>query len=89
SPEALRYALVEAVRLVQHPASRRRVVRRALRSANDWGHRAPQYIAVFQYVAGVLDRKAPYAFLSRTRRLVEALRVGNDRPVAAADGKSR
>lgn len=73
--DALADAIFRALSVVHEEVRRRKLLEEAALAENDWGHRAPKYLALFQHIAGVL---APTIFthLSAKSEILSSIRAG-------------
>ena len=62
SSTVLRDTICRAVHTLQDPELHRELILRAAQAEHDWSNRSEQYLALFQYILGVvrLDQPAPY-----------------------------
>jgi len=74
TPSALRDTICWAINSTRDASWRRELINRAARCEHDWEHRVPQYVALFQHIAGVLDGAHPYDHLAKRMPLLECLR---------------
>jgi len=51
------------------------LVNSAALAENDWGHRAPKYLALLQHAAGVFEKNSSYPHLQTRARLIDSLRA--------------
>ncbi|NLF24097.1 MAG: glycogen synthase [Deltaproteobacteria bacterium] len=71
---ALRDTICWAIDSTRDEKYRRKLINRAARCEHDWENRVPQYVALFQHIAGVLDGEHPYDHLSKRVPILECLR---------------
>lgn len=71
---ALRETISWAINSTRDPNWRRELMLRSARAEHDWEHRVPQYVALFQHIAGVLDVRQPYDHLQGRMPILECLR---------------
>lgn len=70
------FAVMERALGVMSDATRRRaLIAQSIRAENDWSHRVPRYLTVFQQVAGVLDQRRSYPYLASRHHLLHSVRV--------------
>lgn len=75
SSDALLKVSRRAIETMSKPESRETLVTAAATAENDWGHRAPNYLALLQHASGVFHRDASYPHLQSRARLVSSLRA--------------
>ncbi len=75
SCEALEHALDRAIGVLSDEAGRAALLKQALLAENDWSHRAPKYVGVFQHVVGVLSGSNAYPYLSARRHLLLSVKA--------------
>lgn len=74
SAEALRSATVRAVATISNSKYRKLLVKRAALAENDWDNRLPQYLALFQQMAGILQPNTGYPHLDLKRKIIQQIR---------------
>lgn len=74
SGKALYEAISSAISAFECADRRKRLMAQAALAENDWSHRLPKYIALFQHVAGVLDPRDLYPFLEPRAQTLASIR---------------
>ncbi len=75
SSDALLKVSRRAIETMSKQESREALVASAATAENDWGHRAPNYLALLQHASGVFHRDSSYPHLQSRARLVSSLRA--------------
>ena len=75
SSTALRDTICYALNETRDRERMRNLMLQAARSEHDWGHRMPQYLALFQHLVGVLGASGFYSYLDKRLPVLECMRV--------------
>ena len=75
SSTALRNTICWAIDRTRSLDFRRSLMMEAARAEHDWGHRIPQYLAVFQHIGGVLAEDKQYPFLKERVDVLNSVRA--------------
>ncbi len=75
SSTALRDTIYYALNETRDPQRMHALMMQAARAEHDWGHRVPQYLALFQHLVGVLGTSGFYSYLDKRLPVLECMRV--------------
>lgn len=74
--EALLMALTRGVQVISMKDARKRLVKDAALSKNDWTNRIQKYLALFQYISGVLEEDRRFPYLMTRLKALRSIRAG-------------
>lgn len=72
--DALLEKLFEGIQFIRSKRLQRPMLKRMLKTANDWSERVPMYVTLFQHISGVLKESNGINYLAKRKRDVEMLR---------------
>ncbi len=75
SSTGLRDTICYALNETQNRARMQSLMLQAARAEHDWGHRVPQYLALFQHLVGVLGTAGFYTYLDKRLPVLECMRI--------------
>jgi starch synthase len=72
--DALLEKMYEGIQFIRSKRLQRPLLKRMLKTANDWSERVPMYVTLFQHIGGVLKESNGINYLAKRKRDVEMLR---------------
>jgi starch synthase len=75
SPTAFRDVIFYALNELRDKEKLQKMMMQAAQAQHDWGHRMPQYLALLQHLAGVLDNDGMYDYLDKRLPVLKSMQV--------------